>query len=342
MVFFRVDSNKTIASGHVLRCIAIAQCFRDAGVKVCFITADNNATPTLESKGFSVKCLYSHWDNLEYEVKQMQDLLVQNYGSLLIIDTYSVTTEYTKALMPFANICYLGSKRIALGKIQAVINYSSCINYQFYHQAYSENTKQLLGVSYAPLRKEFQEISYCMQSQLSGVLITTGATNPNKFVEKILMRFEQNCILKKLQVNVVIGSMFPNVDTLKREYQKNDLFCFHDNIVSMSQLMRQNDLAISANGTTVYELAACGVPTISFAMSQEQVESARGLFELGTVDYCGEMFKNENTCIDKIIERILYYISHDEARTRLSQKAKRLIDGNGCQRIVEQLREFLK
>ena len=48
MVFFRADSNKQIASGHIMRCISIAQAFKDAGEDVTFLIADENPILMLE------------------------------------------------------------------------------------------------------------------------------------------------------------------------------------------------------------------------------------------------------------------------------------------------------
>lgn len=109
---------------------------------------------------------------------------------------------------------------------------------------------------------------------------------------------------------------------------------FHDNVKSMSVLMKECDLAISANGTTVYELSAMGLPTISFAMVEEQVNSAEAMSRLGVIDYCGRSYMNKDECVKLIVERVNYYINHHGDLINLAQKAHDLIDGNGCRNIV--------
>lgn len=338
MVFFRADSNKQIASGHIMRCISIAQAFKDSGEDVIFLIADENPVQMLERAGMRYYTLHSVWDQLMEELEAMKTVLQSYEKPLLIIDTYQVSKSYVEALLPYARICYLGSKPEYLGKLNALINYSTDIDYNFYTSKYGISTKLLLGASYAPLRREFLQVEH--KSSLNGkfrVLLTTGNTDPRQTVERIINAIVETPIFQKLEINVVVGGMFDNKEKLHSLYDNVENVHLHENVKSMSSLMGESDLAVSANGTTVYELAAAGVPTISFAIVKEQVKSATKLFELGVVDYCGEVFNEEEKCISKIINKIDNYVKNPLELNELALKANTIIDGRGCDRIVGEL-----
>lgn len=323
-----------------MRCLSIAQAFIDACEDVEFLVADDNPVTMLERAGVKYTILHSTWSNLMEEVKVVKDKLLTQQDSLLIIDTYKVSKQYVEALLPYAKICYLGSKPEYLGPIKVLINYSTDIDYEFYNQNYTKTTKLLLGPEYAPLRKDFQEVKHIQNEDgKCRVLLTTGNTDAHNCVGKILKSLKGfNC--KSLEINVVVGAMFDAKESLHQIYDGDSMVILHENVKSMSAFMANCDLAISANGTTVYELAAAKVPTISFAMVEEQEKSARKLSELGVVDYCGEIYNDEIGVVGNIVKTTLRLATDSEERQRLSRKANSIIDGRGCERIVEVLRSI--
>ena len=338
MIFFRADSNEQIASGHIMRCLSLARAFRDAGREVCFLVADENPLPMLRGAGVNYHVLHTDWRNLSGEIEQVQEILQSVAPSVLLIDTYQVSRAYAEALKPFAKIVYLGSKAEYLGELDALINYSSDIDYDFYRKAYGGGkTKLLLGVSYAPLREEFQNIPRHFHPNARRVLLTTGASDPDGTVPAILDALSPLLLEWDVVADVVVGRMFHHRQALRERFQRNPHIRLHENVVSMSALMRESDLAVAACGTTVYELVASGVPVVMFAMAPEQTRSAHSLGRLGIAEYCGESFADTARCIAKIAERTRHYISYPEARKALLEKAGAFIDGNGCDHIVKEL-----
>ncbi len=342
MFFFRVDSNSKIASGHVMRCISIAQTFKNQGQNVLFVNADSNSDTMIDAAGFKHLRLDSKWDNLDSEISSMSILLKKQRCDLLIVDTYSITKRYVDALRPFVKICYLGSKKEYLGELDAIINYSSHIDYDFYTQNYS-STQLLLGTDYIPLRKEFQGLAFIpRQNCLKKVLITTGNTDPNGVTSRILNLFANISEFSCVHFELIVGSMFINKDYLQEIANKHANIHLHENVKNMKDVIQDCDIAISATGTTVFELAACSVPIITFAMVPEQVDSAESLGKMGVASYCGRLYENPKKCIQTISETLKRFIScSSDDLNHLAQKAKTLVDGNGCLRIVESLMKII-
>lgn len=337
MIYFRVDSNSIIASGHVMRCLSIADECRTCGIDCEFLIADKNPIQMIERAGFSYEVLNSKWDDLEQEIHKVKDILKETEKPLLIIDTYYVTAHYIENLLPVAKVCYLGSKKENLGALSALINYSTDVDYTFYKQTYDLKTKLLLGPGYAPLRKEFYQVDHVLTPEIRHILLTTGNTDPQNMVGMILKELIELSFFDELTIDVVVGNMFQNNDILFDNF-KEDNILFHQHVTSMSNLMKHSDLAISANGTTVYELVASHVPAITFAMVREQEASAEALEKLGVVTYCGSSYINHKKCIQKIVDKIKQYYIHPDIRILQEKRASQIIGGDGCRKIVEELK----
>ncbi len=335
MLFIRADSNPVIAGGHIMRCLAIASACNEIGEKVCFLIADDNPVSVLEEAGMPYHILNSDWRDLMTDLNQVKDIIRKEKNAYLLIDTYRITREYVEKIKPLCKVAYLGSKQEYLGKLDCLINYSSEIDREFYLSHYDKETKLLLGVSYAPLRKEFQSVKKIHKDRIERILITTGNTDRNNMVCKLLSVLIP--LIGEITIDVVIGRMFENKQKIYDKYSQYPNVILHQGVKSMSSLMRKCDLAISANGTTIYELSAMGLPTISFALVEEQVKSAESLSNLGVVDYCGTTFREQTKCIIRIRNRVEYYLFHNDELLSLAERAHQLIDGNGSYKIIKEL-----
>lgn len=338
MIFFRADSNSQIASGHVMRCISIASFFRERGKDVMFLIADENPIKLLEPYAIPYKVLHTDWNDLSTEVSVVRDTLSAYPSSLLLVDTYRITEDYVNALTDYATICYLGSKPDYLGRLKAIINYSSVIDEERYRILYP-HTRLLLGTQYAPLRKEFRDIPMRLKSDTQHILITTGNTDATNIVGCILETLERVENSKDVTLDVVVGGSFAHADNLYKQFGNIQHIILHRAPVNMSELMRKADLSITANGTTVYELIASKVPVISFAMVAEQIESAIGLSKKHCLEYCGYIGDDASNVLEQIKQRVIK-LSPLEARRELVKQASQFIDGNGCERIYNEIMEI--
>ena len=68
MIIFRADANETVATGHLMRCMTIADACREKGMECEFWLAEDKETERLRQAGFSYRILGSQWDDLEKEL----------------------------------------------------------------------------------------------------------------------------------------------------------------------------------------------------------------------------------------------------------------------------------
>ena len=156
-----------------MRCLALAECARQMGASVCFITADEQAQKSVAERGLESVCLESAWEDLDREIPAMRALIQAQGIRRLVVDSYYVTEEYLSALRELTEVTYIDD----LNRFPYPVD--RLINYNFYGPATDYRCpgkpEYLLGPGYAPLRAEFAEPFERSFEKLSGILVTSGA-----------------------------------------------------------------------------------------------------------------------------------------------------------------------
>ena len=113
-VVFRVDSSKDIGSGHLVRCLSIAESLIKKGVETLFICRmqNGNFNYLIKKKNIPLKIIKSNYENkkgigpnnlIESEFKDANETirLIKNQKlDLIIIDHYSLGMQWERALRP--------------------------------------------------------------------------------------------------------------------------------------------------------------------------------------------------------------------------------------------------
>ena len=94
------------------------------------------------------------------------------------------------------------------------------------------------------------------------------------------------------------------------------------------------DIAITAGGTTLYELCATGVPSIAFTMADNQVDFTKSFHEHEAICYVGDA-RSDNALARNLAARLFSILPDKALRTRLSANARKLVDGRGAERIAD-------
>ncbi len=347
MIYFRVDSNEFIASGHLMRCMAIARELEKRGEDVVFVASDDNPKEILEKNGFYLINLHSDWTDLRTEVSKMLLLLAEETDPILFIDTYSVFGQYVNVLSMFAKVVYLGSKKADLGNLSLLINYSAKIDADFYIETYQNKFDILLGPKYTPLREEFVGFERNIDENIKRVLITTGNTDSTGIVKALLERiikvYDDEFEVKDLVFDVVLGSMFTNKEEIKELADSVPYIVVHEKCNYMGELMRKSQIAISAGGNTMNELAAMGEAIIAFAVARDQIGDIEAFSERGACIDAGVAFESQEgmeETADCAIMSLIKLVDEKEARQALQWCALDTVGGNGTQLICDEIQSL--
>lgn len=337
MILFRADANPTIGSGHVMRCLSIAGAYKKHGHEVLFITADHNADNLIERFGFDHVCLESKWDDITGETDQLKGIIKENNPSLLFVDSYSVTQSYFNAISQFTKLVYMDDLNDLTWNVDAIINYnvySTSLDYSNYE---GTRTKLILGPQYAPLREEFRRIPAKQIKDVTDIFVSAGGSDPECITIKLI---KDICpIFENIKFHFVVGSLNPRIEEIKGLSLNHPNVILHINENNMSGLMQQCDLAISASGSTLYELCACGVPTITYSLADNQLLAMKQFEQQGLMKCAGDCRYNDGFT-NKIKEILEILISNSDQRRNMSSKMQKLVDGLGVEHIFEALTDL--
>ena len=327
MILVRADANEIIGTGHLMRCLSIARAFVDKGEDVRFITADHKGDSLIHSRGFESLCLES-----EYNAMDSEDIVpvIEEYKpELLIVDSYYVTKEYFDRVNSLCRVAYIDDINEAVWDVDSLIDYNifgTVIDYSGYENT---RTSLLLGPKFAPLRSEFKNVPKHIIKPVSDVMISAGGSDPEEITEKIM---EKICSAwRDICFHFIVGALNPRLDKIKALLAPN--MVLHINEQNMSGLMQKCDIAVSAAGSTLYELCACGTPTITYTLADNQLLIAKEFERQGLMINAGDC-RNNASFIENLNQKLNYYAGNIEKRKIVSEKMQLLVDGYGAERIV--------
>lgn len=356
LVYIRTDANSRIATGHLVRCLSVADALFSLGAEVCFLVSDDESGELFRHFLSSASCKPSlhvlqnaAYDNLEKELPELTALLAAgNCGErIFLLDSYYVTEKYLRTVKSYVKTAYLDDLRLFDYPVDLVINYDVIppSSLEAYKKSYGLASRCLLGSAYAPLRTQFQKPK-SLRSRVSHVLITTGGSDPYHFCLRFLEAFqekrrgisgEDTDILSSLELQLVIGCQNGDREALYRLQEELPFLHLHENVSHMASLMAGCDLAVAAAGTTLYELCAVGVPAISYTMADNQLPAAEAFAEADAVPLAGDIRDSFASVLTSVLEFMTDMSENEEKRKSAHQKMHALVDGKGALRIAEAL-----
>lgn len=351
MIVFRVDANEQIASGHLMRCLTVAEECRRQGESCQFLLAEDKETNRIKDRGFSCHVLDSAWDQLDTEVGILQQYLAENPCKWLVVDSYQATAEYLRRLNEICPVLYLDDFGKEDYDVTAVLHYGLVQDAERYTAAYlQKGIRALVGPEYIPLREEFQpahlaelqEKRQDRQYDHPAILITTGGTDPYQVTEQVLNYCLNDPAFRGCHYHVVAGSMNDHIQELQQLADRYSMdgvspVSLHFGVRHMSDLMCQCDYAVSAGGTTLYELCACGIPTVCFSFADNQLPAVRMLEQQQIMRYAGDA--REGNVSERIGKYLTEYIQYPKETIQYQEHMRELVDGRGVCRIVAFLRQ---
>jgi UDP-2,4-diacetamido-2,4,6-trideoxy-beta-L-altropyranose hydrolase len=323
-VAIRADGGPKIGMGHITRCLALAEELKYENCDITFITKNiETVTKKFTEDGFKFIALPDL--QAEEEIIYMKEKT--KVFDILITDSYDIDLKYLDQIKKTGMFLVTVDDLNLLESYPSdiVINgniYAEDLNYK---STYGQ-TKFLLGAKYALLRKEFRNIPPKEIKDIpENILITMGGSDPNGFTLKILEIIKER---RDLKIDVVIGPSFEDklVNEINELVKKSgNILTYHNvNAEIMKELMIKADIAISAGGSTLYELAAAGVPTIVIIAADNQIRNVEYMTKAECILNLGFEI-DKNMLIDNF-NKLLY---DSVKRREISSKGQKILDGNG-------------
>lgn len=330
----RVNANEKIAMGHLMRCMAVAQQLVKTGQAVLFILSEPYAEQLVLQNGFACTCLGRVYEQRELEIPELAELVRRQEISCLLLDAYDLSFRYMQQAGRLCKTVYIDDLEHFAYPADLLVNYTCNTAMARERLQKDPSKKYLLGMRYAPLREEFSGEGIPIREQARQVLITTGGTDAYDMTAGILEALSGYPYLKK---HAVSGKFSQNTAVLREMAGRDGSIQVYHDIPDICRVMKACDLAVSAGGGTLAELCACGVPTVCFAVADNQLPGIRTYAEAGIMMYAGDVRQDREGVIKKAAEYVELLAGDNMKRKDMGSKGKQFVDGKGAWRIAQEI-----
>jgi UDP-2,4-diacetamido-2,4,6-trideoxy-beta-L-altropyranose hydrolase len=366
-VAFRTDASLQIGTGHVMRCLTLAEALKAEGAQCHFICREHpgNLIDQIRQRGFIVKTLpmiakemvsddsnstvhseYASWlgADRETDAAQTKGSIGETVYDWLIVDHYALDEKWEKELRSRCRrLMVIDDLADRPHDCDLVLDQNLGRDKSHYHHLVPESCTVLTGPRYALLRPEFAAFrDYSLQRrvnpELKHLMISMGGIDQINATEQVLEAIKQCALPDDLHMTVVMGPNAPWLSRVKSTaaqlFQPSEVKV---NVQNMAQLMADSDLAIGAAGSTSWERCCLGLPALTLIVAENQRQSAMALERKG----CAKLLD----CIDivpKKLSSILSFFMNGAELMRMSRSSSSVVDGKGTGRVLRTLFESAK
>lgn len=343
MFLIRADGNETTGAGHIMRCLTIgAQCIKQEPEKeLIFLCADEDSAGLVRQKGFPARVLGTDYRDMESELAVWEQIAgsgaKDQRGSrrAILVDSYYVTDAYLEGLGQFGTVILMDDLGLRRYPADTVVNYNVTADVENYRRLYSgTDTRLLLGSAYIPLREQFCDREYQVRKKVKSVLITAGGGDAGNLAGRILeLIFDHD-----LEYHLVAGGFNPHYEALRQMEREHKNIHIHCNVADMAELMLGADIAVTAGGSTVYELACLGVPFLCFSCAENQEPLTEYIDGHRIAGFAGAFHRDPRGAGERLSLLFRKMVSEVELRRQYHCSERKLTDGHGADRLAMALR----
>jgi UDP-2,4-diacetamido-2,4,6-trideoxy-beta-L-altropyranose hydrolase len=334
-LLFRCDANVSIGAGHVMRCVALAQAWEDAGGRAAFVAAQSpdGLLRRIRGEGFEI-------NNVSAVPGSLQDaeLLIYQAGAMgarwVVVDGDQFGVEFLRQIRDSGVRILLvddfGGRSAFPAEMVLNPNFGAS---QIPYRGVGFSGEVLAGEKYVLLRREFRTASdRFRRSAAAGhrVLITLGGTDPTSVGPKMLAALASAHDFKF----VFVAGPGCEYRSELEGFRADNIEILFD-VDHMPTLMRQCEMAVIVAGGTLWELLYSGCVVLSYTRNTVQESVISALANKDIVANMGDIADFQGS---QLIRRLRELCEWSSARGRMAAAGQQLIDGKGAERVVERLR----
>lgn len=355
-VAIRADSSLHIGSGHIMRCLTLADALVQRGAECHFLCREHpgHLIEMIRSKGYAVHVLPcehisplaaegpAHADWLgatqEQDARACRAILQELQPGWLIVDHYALDIRWEEALRPFySHLMVIDDLADRPHQCDLLLDQNLGRKITDYAGLIPEECTVLAGPQYALLRPEFAALrEYSLerrkQPKLHSLLISMGGVDQPNATVQVLEALKDCPLPDDCRINVVMGSKAPWLEQVRAVAagmpRPTEVLV---NVTDMAQRMVDCDLAIGAAGGTSWERCCLGVPTLIVVLADNQWSGARALQAAHAARLLGDI-----SAIAQL-PSVLSRLENEAELENMAMMASRIADGLGSVRVADSL-----
>lgn len=363
-VVLRADASLRIGTGHVMRCLTLADSLRTAGADCLFVCRAHpgHAEQMIRDRGFDIRLLeapsttiafadehegiepkHAEWlgVSLKIDVEQTRAAIGQHPADWLIVDHYALDSRWERAMRDTSqNIMVIDDLVDRPHDCDLLLDQNLDREAADYAGLVAARCKVLTGPRYALLRPEFSNLrEYSKRRRadpaLKRILITMGGTDPSNVTGWTLEALKRTQLAHDTRITAVLGSHTPHLaDVRKTASQMPWPTEVLVNVGDMARLMADHDLAIGAAGGTAWERCCLGLPSLVAVLADNQRAVATALTNHGAAI---PLSMDGFDAFAKSIDAAITTLAATEQLSAISSAAFSVTDGHGVTSVVQKL-----
>ncbi|RUO30006.1 UDP-2,4-diacetamido-2,4,6-trideoxy-beta-L-altropyranose hydrolase [Aliidiomarina sedimenti] len=361
-VVFRADASHQIGSGHVMRCLTLADALTQAGGDCQFICRNHKGhlAEFIRAKGYPCHLLHEDSEHAEMGVPSTQHSTTQHADWLkvtwqldavqtgcvldtvkpdwLVVDHYALDHGWEQALTPYYRKLMVIDDLADRPHHHADVLLDQTLGRKEdeYRSLVSPDTRLLVGADYALLRPEFAKWrAYSLKRrevpELKTILINLGGVDNDNVTGDLLDALTACKLPADCSIVVVMGASAPHLQAVRDKAALMDLDTrVLSGVSNMAELMAHADFAIGAAGSTSWERCCLGLPAVMVVLAQNQQLIANQLSQIGACEVMSADTLNDE----------LPHVLHDLSETTLksmSEHARAVCTGDGATHVARTL-----
>jgi UDP-2,4-diacetamido-2,4,6-trideoxy-beta-L-altropyranose hydrolase len=337
-ILLRADASVAMGTGHAMRCLALSQAWQDAGGTATFAMAETTLAVTnrLQLENVETKSISARTGSNE-DAQAVIELARHSHADWIVVDGYSFEADYQRALKS------AGFKILFIDDYGHAKHYFADVilnqNVSAKAGVYSERettTRLLLGTRYCLLRREFSarlDWQRQIEPACRRVLVTMGGSDPGNLTTRMIEALAL-AGTEGFEAKIVVGGSNPHFTAIEKAAFDSGLnIKVLRDVSNPADLMSEADIAISAAGSTCWELCMLGLPSLLIDVADNQTTLAQELHRMGCAVHIGD----RSISSDAVANELRRLANDPQRRQDLSQRSRKLVDGRGASRVVSAL-----
>jgi len=355
-VAFRTDASSQIGTGHVMRCLTLADALREHGAECQFVCREHEANlmDHICSRGYQIDALpkpdvnassesgvaHASWLGVDWQTdaNQTRQALGNEAFDWLIVDHYALDHRWESALRSSCKrmmaIDDLADRQHDCDLLLDQNYGSSAERYRGFVPA---DSAQCHGPEYALLKPVYAERRAQLPArdgQVRRVLIYFGGGADATNLTHLAVQAFQAPELAHIELDIVVGAAYAHQSSLEELVAQRGNATIHRQLPDLADLMAKSDLAIGAGGATTWERCCMGLPTIVISIAENQRPSCEALSADQLIDYLGHV---NHVTSEFIRDRVLSLLTTPNLLRELSERGLKLVDGNGVLKVIKMM-----
>lgn len=371
-IAFRTDASLQMGSGHVMRCLTLADALRAQGAQCHFISRAHpgNLIETIQQRGYKVNSLlagelhtptainidnhqvdnsgqalaHAAWLGCTWQTDAIDTatVLTRLQPDWMVVDHYALDQRWEKSVAPYhQKLMVIDDLADRAHDCDLLLDQNLGRQPEDYEGWVPVRCQVFTGPQYALLRPEFAALrAYSLHrrqtSGLKNILITMGGVDQPNATGQTLQALKHCALPQDCHITVVMGLTAPWLEDVKAlAAQMPWPTNVLVNITDMAQRMADSDLAIGAAGSTSWERCCLGLPTLMVVLAANQRDIASALDRAGAATALE--LKSQEQFFAQLQGAILQLVRNQAALRNLGQAALAITEGCGANLISAQI-----